>query len=429
MILHFSVQNFRSFKHRQVALMGSVGKIKEHVENVMLVDTRYQALSSALIYGKNSAGKTNFLSAIRLLKDLILNSANFKSTQKIYYYEPFAFNEETLAHPIELEISFVAKKKLKYFYKVGFNDEEILYEALLFYPHSIPAKLFAREKGSPITYGTYLRGDKKMVEKELLPNQLFLSKAAKGNMDHLNEVLAYFEVMTPFVINNANSHEQMLDLFTSIVYKSNVPYFNENLLALLMAADKNIVDFSIEERDYKSYRQLFGKLPTELRPKFKEYKINVFHRHFDGPKETSVKAFDLENESQGTQQLFLLSAIVLVNLYLGGVVIIDDVDKNLQAFLAKQLIHLFHNPLNNPNHAQLIFSSHDTAFLDKNTFRRDQIFFVEKDFEGSTKLFKLSDIKGIRKDAAFDKLYLSGHFGAMTLNNETQFRTDRPEEN
>ena len=128
--------------------------------------------------------------------------------------------------------------------------------------------------------------------------------------------------------------------------------------------------------------------------------------------------FDLIDESSGTQKLLSIGSVILNALRKGGVIVIDEFDNGLHPLLSKMLIKLFHSRTNNPNNAQLIFATHDSTLLDNNLFRRDQICFVEKEYEGGSIFYKLSDLKSIRKDIPIDKYYLSGRFKATPVTSE-----------
>lgn len=120
-------------------------------------------------------------------------------------------------------------------------------------------------------------------------------------------------------------------------------------------------------------------------------------------------------ESLGTKRLLSVGSLVIASLILGTTIVIDELEQSLHPLLTKTLIKLFHSKKNNPNNAQLIISSHDSSLLDNELFRRDQIYFTEKDYTGKTELYRLSDIKGVRNNIPYDKWYLSGRFDAIPV--------------
>ena len=139
-------------------------------------------------------------------------------------------------------------------------------------------------------------------------------------------------------------------------------------------------------------------------------------------KEIEKTLLNFENESLGTKKLFAVGGFILIILNRGGAIVIDELDKGLHPLLSKLLINLFNSKKNNPNNAQLIFATHDSTLLDLDTIRRDQICFIDKEYEGNSISYKLSDIKGVRKDMPIDKWYLSGRFKAIPVISEPDLK-------
>ncbi|MCI4443626.1 MAG: ATP-binding protein, partial [Lentimicrobium sp.] len=125
-----------------------------------------------------------------------------------------------------------------------------------------------------------------------------------------------------------------------------------------------------------------------------------------------------EQESSGTNKLFDLSGYIVFALYYGLQIVIDELDSKLHPILTQEIIKLFNNPETNPKNAQLIFTTHDTNLLGANLFRRDQIWFTEKDDFEATDMYSLLEFKDedgntIRKDRSFEKDYIRGRYGAI----------------
>ena len=125
-----------------------------------------------------------------------------------------------------------------------------------------------------------------------------------------------------------------------------------------------------------------------------------------------------EHESSGTNKLFDLAALVISQLAFGDSLVVDELDSKLHPLLTQHIIKLFNNPETNPKGAQLIFATHDTNLLNVKTFRRDQIWFTEKDHSEATDLYSLAEFREpegnkIRKDRSFEKDYINGRYGAI----------------
>ena len=109
---------------------------------------------------------------------------------------------------------------------------------------------------------------------------------------------------------------------------------------------------------------------------------------------------------------------LIYGLKLGALTIIDELDAKLHPLLTMAIVKLFNSPIHNPENAQLIFATHDTNLLNYGCFRRDQIYFTEKDNFESTDLYSLveyiePDGTKVRNDRSFEKDYISGRYGAI----------------
>ena len=126
----------------------------------------------------------------------------------------------------------------------------------------------------------------------------------------------------------------------------------------------------------------------------------------------------IEEESQGTHTLFRMASLLLVVLDRGGVAIVDELEASLHPLLGRQLVRLFNDPVSNPKNAQLLFTTHDTNLLgtipDEPELRRDQVWLTEKDSEGVSRIYPLTDFKP-RKSENLERGYLQGRYGAIPM--------------
>ncbi len=122
--------------------------------------------------------------------------------------------------------------------------------------------------------------------------------------------------------------------------------------------------------------------------------------------------FNMDLESDGTQKFFTFLGPVLETLRSGRILIIDELHNHLHPSMTRFIIELFHNDKINTKNAQLIFTTHETSVLSKDIFRKDQIYFCEKQNK-ATKIYSMSDFKGLRENIDYEKSYLLGRFGAL----------------
>lgn len=419
MILSLKIENFRSIKEPLILQLTTENRLKEdELPNNSFSENEIEILKSLLIYGRNASGKSNILLALRALTYLVENSDSFKHEEKIEPYEPFLFNSSSKNKPVKFEVDFITiENKTKFKYIVSFNQSEIVHEALYIFPLGTQAKLFERKKNK-ITYGEYYKGSKKKIESDLLPNQLFLSKSSTSNIKYLDECYLYFsKYVYVSTIHDTEFDKAIIRSFSELLL--NDDKLKCNLLELLRAADTAISDFSIIENEKEL--KFPDSFPDDIKKRILEshkYEVKTKHSIYENGEKVGDTTLDLEDESFGTKKLFAIGGLILDALNDGSVIIIDELDKGLHPILTKLLINLFNSKKNNPKNAQIIFATHDSSLLDLDMLRRDQICFVDKTYEEHSILYKLSDIKGVRKDTPIDKWYLSGRFRAVPVTTE-----------
>jgi len=148
---------------------------------------------------------------------------------------------------------------------------------------------------------------------------------------------------------------------------------------------------------------------TEVRSE----EVEEHQLRFSHVTEQGRAVFDLVDESSGTRNLLFLAGPVLDILQKGLTLVIDELDTSLHTLLVRELVRLFHQPEVNTGGAQLIFTTHDTSLLDApDLFRRDQVWFVEKDREQASTLVALSEFSP-RKNEALERGYLMGRYGGV----------------
>lgn len=419
MIISLRIENFRSIKTPLTLSLITEKRLKEdELPYNSFVEKDIELLKSLLIYGRNASGKSNIILALKAITYLVKNSDSFKHEEKIDPYEPFLFDSNTKNKPIRFEIDFITvESKTKFKYILSFNSSEIVFEALYIYPHGTQAKLFERNNNK-VTYGEYYKGAKKKIESDLLPNQLFLSKSSTSNIKYLDECYLYFKKYVYVATVHDTEYDQaMLRSFSELLLKDN--QLKCNLLELIKAADTSIGDFDVKENKKElSFPESFPDEIKESILKDFKYKVTTKHSVYENGEIIGATNLELEEESFGTKKLFVIGALILDALQDGSVIVIDELDKGFHPILTKLLIKLFNSKTNNPNNAQLIFATHDSSLLDLDMLRRDQICFIDKSYEEYSNLYRLSDIKGIRKDTPIDSWYLSGRFKAIPVTSE-----------
>ena len=410
MLLEFRVGNFRSIRDVQtLSLVASSDK--EHSDTHLEatgIPTSPNSLKSAVIYGANASGKTSLLMALDYMRTVVAQSATFIQPGQTYSVQRFKLDNSYEGKPSSFEITFL-HDGLRYEYAFQMTQARFLSEYLFVYKTARPSLIFSREfDGNKDIYefGTYLTGPKKLWEESTRDNALFLSTAAQLNSELLSPIFKWLTFNVVFLPAQAMiSTDFSTALLTTEEGK-------EKVQAFMAAADISIDEISTAQR--KGVHVQFNPTvaPHTIQEE-REFKVPVF-KH-TAPKGSAT--FELTDESTGTQRLFSLAAPVLDVLRDGRILLVDELDASLHPLLVRQLIAMFHNNQINQKNAQLIFTTHDTTLLDQSIFRRDQVWFTEKDADQATNLYPLTDFSP-RKNEAIEKGYLMGRYGAVPFFHE-----------
>ena len=410
MLIEFTVENFRSIKEEVTLSMVATKdtSFDNHLikTNVLKDDS---LLKSAVIYGANASGKTNVILALSFLKALVLNSIKHQKGQGVRY-TPFKLDDKCLKKPTRFNIVFI-KNEIKYSYSVAFNNEKIVSESLYYYPNNQKSLLFERKNTNNFRF-TIDKTNQKFIAKRTLENMLFLSKSAYENYEMTAPVFDWFRETLQFV----KAYEPIIsEEFTINILNSDIKLKELVLKALLEA------DFGIENVNaaVKKSDDFPVGIPSELKSLItngksilKQNEIKTYHKGI---------AFDYyAEESEGTKRMFSLIGPWIDALQNGRVLVVDELDTKLHHLLNLFLIKLFHNPTQNKNNAQLIFTTHNTNLLDiQDIFRRDQIWFTEKKDTGDTDLYSLVEYSP-RTDKNIERGYLAGKYGALPFIKESR---------
>lgn len=409
MLLEFRVKNFRSIRDEQSLNLVAATTDKELAET-HLDDTGLKSLPkvvrSAVIYGPNASGKSTLLFALNYMRAVVAESATIIQPGQAYNVQPFKLDQKSLKEPIEFELTFLLEG-IRYQYSFSMTAQKIVNESLLVYHSFKPTQWFSRrltDEGEAYEYefSAYLTGSKKLWETSTRPNALFLSTAAQLNSELLGPVFKWIVESIAFLPAGAIFNH---DLTTAMLATDEGRTSVRNFLS---SADISIANILAIPRKGFQNQMIFADGGLSHSREEKEFLVPVFeHITANGSAQ-----FELHEESEGTQRLYALVAPVLDVLKDGRVLVVDELDSSLHTLLVRRLISMFHNPVLNKNGAQLIFSTHDTSLLDHTLFRRDQIWFTEKDNDQATQVYPLSDFSP-RKREAWEQGYLSGRYGAV----------------
>jgi len=428
MLVEFTVNNFKSIKDSVKFSMLRATNNKDEPIDAIFDIRNYELLSSAIIYGANASGKSNFLRAMAFMGRFVLNRFKIlQSTDKLPH-EPFKLCSETENSSSTFEIVFFINKTK---YRYGFEmDSETIYAEWLFADEKgKEAKLFIRDidEANYVNPNKFKEGfvffDKKTQKIRIAKNQLFIWKCDQEEGEISKSILQWFN---SFNMIDGMDHQGYINFTMKKMEDDN---FKDKIIELVKTADIDIDDISIEEDDVPL--EIIEKLPMPDSMKkeilndggLKSIAINTKHKKYDGNGNiVGDVVFELDKEeSKGTRKFFAMSAPIIDTLQNGKILIIDELDASLHPILTQHLIKLFHDENINKKNAQLIFATHDTNLLKPHIFRRDQIWLTEKDKYGSTDLYSLAQFKGVRAKEDFEKQYIQGKYGAIPYLGKFEF--------
>jgi len=409
MLIEFSVENFRSFKERvtlsMVAANTNARDPNVNKNNTIVVNDNLTLLTSTAIYGANASGKSNVVKALGFMRKFVLFSAKESQSGEQIAIEPFRLSTETENKPSLFEIVFLLDD-VQYRYGFEVNLNQVISEWLFSVPTTKEATLFVREENK-IKLSPKFFKEGKGLEEKTRSNALFLSVVAQFNGEIAQSILKWFRRIG--IISGLD--DTFYRAFT-IKHVIDGKYKNE-IVQLIKDLDIDINEIEGIKLD-ESQVNFPSNMPEELRTilskslKNEEWlTVQTKHPKLNAQGQTvGLVSFDMDqNESHGTQKAFYLAGPIIDTLVQGKVLIIDEMEARLHPLLTRELIRLYNSIELNPKRAQLIFTTHDTNLLSNKLFRRDQIWFVEKDNLCASHLYSLAELKvdngKVRNDASF----------------------------
>jgi AAA15 family ATPase/GTPase len=410
MLLNFKVKNFRSIKD-EVILDLQATKDKTSEEQAVFEVGKIAFLKSAAIYGPNASGKSNILKAFMAFRRMVLESMLRSNMNIDLPNEYFKLNSETENKPSFFEMKFLIDNKV-YLYGFEINKEKVCAEWLK--QEKGNKKLFVRTEQEIKSNRNYFQEATAAVKKQTAERVLFLSVLAANNGELSNRIVKFIQKM-----NFISGTQRGNTLNFSFGQFLNNPKMSERIKEFILKADFGIVDIRASQKmvsteQIKSIPDKFKEILFKEDSKIAERNLKFLHKKYNvNEKEIRSEPLDFfAEESDGTQQMFALSAPFIDTLENGKVLFVDEIGSSLHPFLCQYLISLFNSKEKNTKNAQLIFTTHDVSLLKEELLRRDQIYFTEKNKKGATELFSLSDISE-RKGVDFAKRYFEGRYNAL----------------
>lgn len=405
MLLEFSCSNHKSIK--SPILFSTVASKDTANEDSLYMYGNTRVLRTAVIYGANGSGKSNFVDAIRFVKNLIINSVNLQPGQGILQ------NPHKLSGPdaeSKYAIQFVTNG-IRYAFGFTLKHLLVIDEYLYYFPSGRQVKIYERDETGFIA-GNKFKNRFETCRDVLKPNRLLLSCAANfSNVDEIAKAFSFFrdELVIYRGLGTDNWMEYSMEqINTNPEMKKVVLSFLQNLGTGIKDIRVKIDKTNIQASD----------LPPFLADEFKAMLLSNPVNKIDAKVVYSTFETDLmTEESVGVRKLFEMLCPFIDIIIRGKVLVCDELEASLHESILHGLVTLFRQ-IKSEKFAQLIFTTHDTSILDLDLFRRDQVWFTEISQDSrATELYSLAEIKNVRKGENVSKGYIMGKYGAIPMLN------------
>ena len=409
MLLDIEIKNLKSFKNQTIFSMEAENKIEDR--NSFEVEVRkekFELLKTAVLFGGNASGKSNFTSVLSIFRYYLFN----KGIEK-YNKEGFRFGEEDKNSTIKVR-NVVDDKIYEYILEINFNTKKIIKEKL--YITALERKLvFERENNKIVKYDKEIFSEYEItigfINETLTDSDSVISRIIEWRVpEEIEKYIFYIDKIKinnysddlgKYIYENKNNKKLVIEFLKKIgIIVNDIEVYREKNEFFL----KNI-------RESKEFQILSEKEQEKLLFQI-AYIYRIYFVYEDNQKQKYK--LDYYEQSAGIQKILSMFFPIYNLLNNGGVMIIDELDITLHYSLIKEIIKMFNSVEYNRKNAQLIFTTHNLLLLDFNLFREDQIWFLENnDVSTGTELYSLSDIEGYEKNKYLLRDYLNGNFGGI----------------
>ena len=409
MLLDIEIKNLKSFKNQTIFSMEAENKIEDRNSfEVEVGKEKFELLKTAVLFGGNASGKSNFTSVLSIFRYYLFN----KGIEK-YNKEGFRFGEEDKNSTIKVR-NVVDDKIYEYILEINFNTKKIIKEKL--YITALERKLvFERENNKIVKYDKEIFSEYEItigfINETLTDSDSVISGIIEWRVpEEIEKYIFYIDKIKinnysddlgKYIYENKNNKKLVIEFLKKIgIIVNDIEVYREKNEFFL----KNI-------RESKEFQILSEKEQEKLLSQI----AYIYRIHFVY-EDNQKQKYKLEyyEQSAGTQKILSMFFPIYNLLNNGGVMIIDELDITLHYSLIKEIIKMFNSVEYNRKNAQLIFTTHNLLLLDFNLFREDQIWFLENnDVSTGTELYSLSDIEGYEKNKYLLRDYLNGNFGGI----------------
>lgn len=391
MLIQFTVGNFLSFKDKVTLDMTAEG-LKENPDFLhipYIYNPKISLLKSVVIYGFNAFGKSNLLKAYKAYREILLTSFSISNNSNKFNVTPFLLNTSSIHEPTYFESVFIINKT-KYRYGFEIDKERVLSEWLFYAEAGVRENtLFFRlqQEFSEISKSWNKTSNNRIEQSKIFTrsNNLFLTVLlSQENIPRVEEIASWFKGN---IILNGNYgltiNDGAAQIYSQEEYRSIILKFIDNADLGFKSIFDNVSTLVEQKRIHSDMVEtMFG---VEMKNFDLYTQHQVLDKHYSFVK---MQRFPLEkSESSGSIKYFIVASFLSYAIKKGQLIWIDELDASLHAQLLIFILNIFNSEKNNTSGSQLLFTTHNTVFLDNN-LRRDQIWFVDKNERGESSLHK-----------------------------------------
>lgn len=401
MLIEFRLKNYASFKNEAILSAQTGERLYKYKDTNTFQGKDVSLLKNLLIFGPNGAGKSRLLRGLDVMKHLVLNGGAKAVTDPLIY-TPFIFNEKNQHEDTTFGIVIQFNKQI-YDYSFSYNNEQISTEKLVLINGDKEETYFERTGQDFLIIPDNL--------KDLIPrlrkNALFLFLAQQNNDNPASDIYKWFAEDLSIILSG--NHVIIGKEFAELLKNKQI---KDELLSFLQAVDFNISDITVRNIPYSTGSDPLDTSPRTVPMLFTSHKVYNDDGDLLGQAE-----LPLTEESDGTKRILYIALVILDAQMHGNhrTILFDEFDSSLHPELARTLIQIF-NSKENLN--QFILTTQDVQLLD-NPIRIDQIYLVDKNFQGVNDLKSVFDFSNPRTSGRLDvnlaKKYIEGKFGSMPV--------------